>query len=191
MKITGNPKQDEATRRLLEEGTRSYLDAMNALIAYRQEVQKTCRTVLETYVDDYASALKVSLKSSEIRDAESPPFTAWKGDHWALGVKIVREKITPTIRWWETWCHLHNEAGDNGLCCCIDEWYPSKQLAAAVHRKFHALNKKVVHSGKDVFLYHSFPVEEICNLQAHLEAILQQWIGLWTEVGGIKNIAEV
>ena len=57
MEPVGDQTHEEARRRLLEEGARSYLDAVRALIAYRQEVQKMCRTVLEKHLDDYASAL--------------------------------------------------------------------------------------------------------------------------------------
>ena len=127
MEPTGDQEHDKTRRRLLEEGARSYLDAVNALIAFRQEVQNTCRTVLENHLNDYGSALGVRLEKGEIKDAESPSFAGWEGDRWSLGVKVVREKITPQIRWWETWCCLQYVSGDSGLLCWIDEWFPVRR----------------------------------------------------------------
>jgi hypothetical protein len=190
MKPTGDEKHEEACRRLLEEGARSYLDAVSALIAYRHEVQKMCRTVLEKHLDDYSSALKVRLERSEIRDAEWPSFAEWEGDGWTLGVKIVREKITPAIRWWETWCSLECDSDDAGLYCWIGEEFPAKQKATALFRKFHPLNNKVQKHGKILMIPQCLKVEEVCNLEINLEDVVQQWIELWKKVGGIEEAFE-
>ena len=78
---------DEARKRLVEQGVPSYLEAVTALIGFQGEVQKQCRTVMEAYVKNYASALKVNLKSSEIQDVAWPAFAKWEGDWWGLAVQ--------------------------------------------------------------------------------------------------------
>ncbi len=95
MEPGGDQKHEEAQKRLLEEGARSYLDAVSALIAYRQEVQKMCRTVLEKHLDDYSSAIKVRLETREIRDFASPSFAKWEttGGLWAL--RLNGKKLRP------------------------------------------------------------------------------------------------
>ena len=60
---TKTTDRDEARKQLLREGARSYLQAATALIEYQREVQKSCQKVMERYVDEYASALKVTVPS--------------------------------------------------------------------------------------------------------------------------------
>ena len=187
MEPIGDTKHEEARRRLLEEGARSYLNAVSALIAYRQEVQKMCRTVLENCLKDYASALKVRLERSEI--AEWPSLTTWEGDRWSLGVKVLRKKITPAIRWWVTHCCLSYDI-DAGLHCWIGERFSNNQIATVLFRKFHPLNTKVERDGNELGIRRSLKVEEVCNLEVCLEGIVQEWIKLWKKVGGIKKAFE-
>ena len=100
---------DEALKPLLEEGARSYLDAVTALIAFQREVQKKCRKVMAKNLRGYESAMKVRMTSSEIGDCAWPSFGEWGGDWWSLGVKIARSDI-PGVRWWETYCCLQYES---------------------------------------------------------------------------------
>ena len=178
---------DEARRRLLEEGVRSYLDAVTALIEYQREVQKKCRAVMEARLGDYASALKIPLKSSDIRDWASPKFEKWEGTWWCLGGTIFRRNITPKIRWWDTSCCLQYELGENGLFCWIGVGFPTTKMTAFLHRQFHRLNRKVLQQGREVWIEHSLKKEEGAAFEKSLEALFQQWIELWNKVGGIKQ----
>ncbi len=191
MEPAGNMKHEEARRRLLEEGARSYLDAVSALVAFRQEVQKMCRTVLEKHLDDYSPALKlkVPLERGEIKEAEWPSLAKWEGDCWNLGVMVRRKKITPTIPSWATHCCL-SYYSDAGLLCWICEHFPNKQKATVLYGKFRPLNKKIKCDANWVWIPHSLKVEEVCNLEANLEGIVKEWIELWMKVGGIKKAFE-
>ena len=62
MELPGIKSYEEVRKRLLEEGSRSYLDAVTALLEYRKDVQTTCRTVLERRFGDYIAALDVHLE---------------------------------------------------------------------------------------------------------------------------------
>lgn len=187
MEPTEEKKYEEARRRLLEEGTRSYLDAVNALVAYRNDVQTICRTVLERYIVDYAAALKVRLGGHDIQDAESPSLKDWEGDYWSLGVKIIRKDITDTIRWWEAYCYLSYEPDDTGLHCWIGEWFPNKQLAATLFGKFSAMNKLVKNHGNVLSLEKVLNFDSVCHLEKDLDSIVKEWVKLWKSVGGIKQ----
>jgi hypothetical protein len=182
------PERGDSQRGLLEEGARSSLDAVTALIAFRSEVQGICRTVLERHLENYAAALKVQLKRSEIKDAESPSFAKWEGDYWTLGVKIVRPKFTSAIRWWESWCCFTFYRDDPGLSCWILEWFPTKPKAAEVLRRFQSINKSVECEDNNVWIEQNAKVDEVCNLESHLDRLVLQWIELWNEVGGIKKV---
>jgi hypothetical protein len=186
MEPTSIQSHDEARSRLLEEGIRSYLEAVTALIEFQREVQKKCRTAMEAYLDDYASALKVRLRNSEIRDCAWPAFAKWEGDWWMLGVWIERKNI-PGIRWWETSCGLQYESGENGLFCWIGECFPTGKTALDLSCKFQRLNRKVMHQGKEVWIQHKLKVEEATAFEVSLQALSEQWIELWKKVGGIKE----
>jgi hypothetical protein len=181
-------KQKIARRRLLEEGARSYLDAVNALIAFRQDVQAICKAVLEKHVDEYGSALNIHLADHDIQDHESPALKDWAGDWWNLGAKLVRKEITPAIRWWETYCCLGYGLDDGGLCCWVGEWFPTKQQRLTLHRRFHLLNKKVEEDGSVLFILQKVEIEGICKLEAYLNGIVEEWIALWRKVGGMKKV---
>ena len=185
---TVDKKHEEARLRLLEEGARSYLDAVSALIAYREDVQSICRTVLAKHLNDYGSALELRLGTDEIQNAEWPSFKEWEGDWWTLGVRVLRKNMIPTIRWWEAYCCLSYESGDAGLYCWIGEGFPSRQLAAELYRKFRSLNKKVECDDNELCIRRSLQVEDVCNLETNLDAVVQEWIELWKEVGGIKQV---
>ena len=77
MEHTGDQEREEARRRLLEEGARSYQDAVAALTAYREEIQKICKKVMNNHIENYSSALGVTLKKNEVKNAEWRSFGKW------------------------------------------------------------------------------------------------------------------
>lgn len=186
MAVTEIQIPDGASRRLLEEGARSYLGAMTALVAYQKEVQKKCRAVMEDCLKDYAFALKVSLRSDEIQEVAYPSITKWEGNWWSLGVKIVRKDI-PRISYWESGCCLQYESA-RGLYCWIGEYFTPKGLAESLYSKFHRVNSRVIAEGNDVWLESGLKVEETPALEENLEKLFRQWAELWTKVGGIKEV---
>ena len=177
---------EEARRRLLEDGTPSFLDAVTALIAYRSEVQKRCRQVVESGLKEYSLALKVTLTRDDVVDAAWPSVLKWEGDWWSLGVEIKRNNI-PGVRWWEAVCYLQYERGENGLFCWFGERLPNRKLAAHLFGKFHQENQSVMHEDKEVWLQHGLQEGEIASLDELLEGLFQQWIGIWRKVGGIAE----
>ncbi len=192
METNSDQKREEARRRLLEEGSRSYLDAVSALIAYQREVQKMCKAVLEKHIEDYSSALglKVPLETSKVQNEEWPAFAEW-GNSWILGVKIVREAVSPKISWWKTSCCLEYDPDDAGLYCFIGEEYLTVANARRLFGNFHDINKKVKHHRYELWIpSDGHKVEEVCNLEEYLEGIVQEWIELWQKVGGIKKVFE-
>jgi hypothetical protein len=192
MEPTAIPGHEEARRRLLEEGARSYAEAYTAVLEYQREVQKKCREVMETYLDDYGSALgaKPRLTKKDIRSVAWPKPDEWNGNGWQLGVCIVRRSI-PSIRWWEVNCCLQlegEEFDDPGLYCWIGEWFPTRKLAADLFQEFKQLNAKVKHDGKDVWIHHSVKLEEAASFDELLQTLFEEWIALWKKVGGMKSV---
>jgi hypothetical protein len=187
------PGHDDATKRLLEEGARSYLQAISALISYEHEVQERCREVMEKNLDDYSSALKFQppLKSDEIHNGVWPKPSQWDGSWRMLGVEIARRDTPPGIRWWGTYCCVAWQLEDPTFYCWVGEWYPTR-FAAQLFQKFHQLNPRLsLDSANDVGVRESLEVEEASTFDEKLEGLFEQWIKLWKKVGGIKGAFKV
>jgi hypothetical protein len=177
---------------LLEEGAKSYLDAVTAIIAFQQEVQKKCREVLAANLEDYAAALKVtaSLTPDQIVDLTWPPITKqdWTGDKWDLGVELGRKKVIPDVRWWAIRCCLTYEVGEGGLYCWVGEWFQTQKLAEHAHAKFRSLNKNVALHRKEVWLDAALTIQDMASFDDRLDALFQQWIELWKQAGGMNEV---
>jgi hypothetical protein len=177
----------EARKRLLEEGARSYNDAVTALIAFQNEVQKKCRDVLERHLEDYSSALGIQLTEEEIADTDWPSFAKWEGDDWGLGVKILRRDL-PSMRWWESRCCLQWESGDTGLYCWIGEEFPGRAKVESVRTQFHKRDHQVAQGNNTLWLEHKLTTDTVTSFEEPLDSLVQRWVGLWKKVGGIKGV---
>lgn len=187
MELPAKQSHNNVLKRLLEEGARTYLEAATAIVTFQQEVQKRCREVMEGNLAEYASALKVVLRSTELEVVADPPFTKWEGDYWALGVRIVRTDL-PKLRWWEMQCLLEYHVDGDWLGCSIAEWFPTSKIAAEVARKLNQINRDVYCDGKAVWLELAVKVEDASAFEEKLATLVQQWISVWSKVGGIKAV---
>ena len=179
---------NDALKQLLEEGTKSYLEAATALIAFQGEVQKKCRAVIENNRTDYAAALKVALSDDEIQSFAAPEFAKWESDWWSLGVKVVRKDF-PKLRWWEMQCCLEFEiSGEAYLSCSITEWFPTTKMAGEVFAQFSAHDTNVRSEGKGVWLQIPVEMQDVAIFDEKLDALCRQWIDLWKKAGGIKEV---
>ena len=188
MKPAKISSKDE-TMQLLEAGARSYPEAATALIAYEQEVQKKCRSVLESYIEDYGLALKVQprLNSGEIASLASQS-DKWEGDWRSLGVRIVRNNITSAIRRWNTVCCLTWQSEAPTFSCEVGEWLEPSKIGMDLFQKFQPLNKKVLSYSYYVWIHQSLKVEEGATFEQPLQALLRQWIDMWNKVSGMKAV---
>src|SRR5260370_339245 len=178
-------KTRTAKGRLVEEGARSYLDAVNALIEFQKEVQKASRLIIERNIEEYSTALKIRLKAKELREFAWPELAEWDGTYWSLGTEIIRRNVIPSVRWWQTTCGFGIE--DSGLACWVAEWFPTRRHATALHQKFDGFNPKVQLDGYGVWIHHDVRIEEAATFEEPLGALFEEWIRLWTKVGGMKE----
>ena len=66
----------------------------------------------------------------------------------------------------------------------------SKEIATRLVRKFQPFNERVEFNGNDLWLSRRLEVEEVCNLEANLECIVDEWVELWKRAGGIERVFE-
>jgi hypothetical protein len=90
------PVLDVNRHALLEEGARSYLEALTALTIFRRDVQSVCRKAIERHYTKFSQALGVSIPELEAESIVScaTPEEQFNGSSAYLGVKhrISRRK---------------------------------------------------------------------------------------------------
>jgi hypothetical protein len=186
-KNSGNA--DGALRMLLEEGSRSYGDAVTAILEFQKEVQKRCRRTMETSLDKYSVALdlKPRLKAEEVQPYTGPKLTDWNESWWSVGV-VIRRRNLPTLRWWESFCTFDYE-DDWGWSCSVSESMPTS-AADLLFQRFNGLRHKsrLDVDGYDIGLWQAVQPEQVLDCEKVLGSLMQEWMGLWTKIGGMKAV---
>jgi hypothetical protein len=189
---------DDARRHLLEEGTRSYPEAMMAIVTFEREIQKKCRELLERYIEDYADALQPpgELTGKEIEGYLWPATEKFDGSYRAVGATIHGKRFEPSVRWWGTYCTLEWE--EQKCYASIAEWIGGpRSKSEQFFQRLRMLGVEVYDDNKKAGLYHddknvgicqALRAEEAGRFEEPLERLLQQWIELWKKVGGMKNV---
>src|SRR5437870_13437993 len=124
------PQDKESLKRLLEEGARSYFDAVTALAEYEREVKKKCREVLKKQLNAYSSALGIELREKNIKDCVER-----ESEFANLGVTIDGTTKIPGGSWWTFYCCLgwvYTDAGSLWFGPWVGMCLP-KTAATALH----------------------------------------------------------
>lgn len=190
---------DVALAKLLEEGARSYLEAANALINFEREVQKKCRQVLGRHIEDYADALQVpgAFDEKDIEEFLSPSWGEKFDGSWrSVGVSIENKQFEPHVKWWGTYCTLQWEDGE--CFANISEWIGGpKSRSEELLQRIRKLGIETYvetrsaghwHFGKELGVCQLITPEEASTFDEPLERLLEQWIKIWNQLGGMKGV---
>src|SRR5262245_29810230 len=185
MNRPASPHHQEVTKRLLEQGARSYLQAATALLAYEREVQKLCRRAMEAHFDEYVDALAIPLDLAEIQDGAWEP-DGLEEDWRSVGVAIEGKRIPPLKRWWGVYCCLYWDAAHPGqFQCGINEWIGGpRKNAEDILRRFRKSNSEVWGEGKEIGVCRWLAADAVDDAEDTLGELFKDWIGLWQKVGG-------
>jgi len=176
-----SPQDKESLQRLLEEGARSYFDAVTVIAEYQREVKKKCRAVLKKHLTAYQSALGIDLGEKDIKDC-----VELDSDYANVGVTIDGTTKTPGCSWWTLYCCLGWEYGAGSLW--FGPWVGiclPKKVAAALHARMQLPGIKEV--PKTVWLGQKLEVHEAVDFEEKLEEILCKWIDAWKPLHGFKG----
>lgn len=172
---------------LLIEGGRSYLEASNALLYFKRQVQKKCRDVMESCLGKYEAALGVELNHEGILEMDGPKIAEWDGSEAWLGAKLAKDNVIPGIRWWGAYCGISWSSEDPKFGCCIGEWFPTQKMAANLAGKFRPYaNVEVI--DREVSLYQALAPDQAATFDTALAGLFQKWVDLWKKVGGMKKV---
>jgi hypothetical protein len=192
---TGTPlRHEEARRKLLEEGAKSYVDALTAIVAYQREVQEKCRDVLARNLADYSRSLGLEpanyLTQGMIDDHAYPDLKQWDGDTASLGVKM-KGTSWPGLSWWWTLCYLYWDSGerDTRWFGVVVELRLPKRAAAALHTAMVLYPSSEVYlEGYSVWIQRKLCVSGSADFEGDLEELLGSWIEVLGRVDGLRAI---
>jgi|GEM_PF-3960264 hypothetical protein len=180
-----NPSPDPELE-LLRSGLESYLPAMNAIVAFRERIVRQCRTVMDRYLADYAAALSVELKTSDVYDWDGPPLSGWNGKWASLGVQLKRvgpssAYLVLAVGW------LPDDPGEYSTG--VSFWASSGAPTRAAKDLFQPPPANWWDDPKSFGLSTWHTPDAAPQLEEHLTAVLEQWIELWRKVGGLKALS--
>jgi len=178
-----NPQPDPELE-LLRAGLESYLPAMNAIVAFRERIQKVCRTVMAKHLSAFATALGVELNVDDVANWSSPATQDAKDA--SVGAQL--KKVGP----------------DAAFLVLAVGWKLSESCKFNIGVSFYAESGAPARVAKELF--HPRPVnwqdwpkafglqtwhtpDDAPQLEEHLTAVLERWIELWRGVGGLKAVS--
>jgi hypothetical protein len=174
--------QLDAERQLLEEGSRSYVAAANAIRAFKEIVISRCRQVVENRWKEYVGALGREPEKSRVTPYDTTLDSDWNGKGAALGTSILIGKQTSRI------CHVLwlNQEEEEGawVCVCVRLGTLTKfrQFWAGLKPHEPALEE----AGREIWLFERLSPDEIGEFQKKLDKVLCRWIQLMNAAGGLR-----
>lgn len=182
--------ETEARRnQLVESGLDSYLDALTAVREFQKEIIKRSHRALEGKLYDLLTAMEIASvgrEEIEIKDYTYPSELTNKelGDDGWVGVQFSKEGM---------YCYF-GFAFERKDSKCVKQVFVSMYISTASQRDFLLKHCKKISSefdnyyGNNIGLFMPISKEEINNFETKLQELIDKWIAVWKEVGGIKNL---
>jgi hypothetical protein len=183
---------DEARRKLMEGGLKDYYETMVVLRDFRRETLKECRRIVEKRLPELSRAIGGKLDQTKLADCIMPDSPYPEKKKWE--------------EWWKGWAWIALELKTEninglrqvlaGLC-----WTPKVAAVASFMVESRTLRDALLNRFKPregfdlenwysnaIVLSREVPPGELDTFPQSLDAVLGEWIRLWTEVGGMKSV---
>lgn len=173
-----------AEAKLLTEGVRSYVGAVNAVKTFRDVIQHRCRKVVVDRLAEYAKALDWGLTPDSVQNWETTA-SEWTGDHVTIGNYIRFGRASALYHY----VYLTPDGTQSPELDAVVYLGSRKKLELfwnALHPHESALRNW--DSSREVCLYESMSAEEFGRFDEKLDALLTRWIQLWKRAGGLKRL---
>ncbi len=173
----------EQEQKLLEQGIKEYVDALNAINAFRLLIQTKFREVVKTNLKEYSAALGIEESRLEIKEHERSD-----GKEFYLGIKCF-PKDTSYAEFGHGfyWEHAEGAAFETGIWMWV--WSKRRNL----ERLREVLRQKALHhDGGDqgVWLLEKITASDVSQIEGKLDDMMERWIDLWRKAGGIAAMGE-
>lgn len=174
---------NDAESKILGEGGRSYVAAVNAVRAFRDIVWKRCREVVVNRLPEYIKALNWTPKEDAVRDWQTSDGN-WDGVGAGLGTRLYfgRSNSLWHFVWW---------TGDakKPVEVCAMVYLGTRKNAERFWDAIGGHDSRLGRwSGKEMGLSEPLTVEEFAQFDRRLDKQLVRWIEVWRKAGGLKRL---
>lgn len=181
------PKSDARTD-LLREGCKSYHLALFAVAQFRWKLQELFRKTLKRRATELAEATKLDKRTftDRVQDYRNPSKDDPDGAWAEVGVQLPK-KGEP----WILYVYLSLADGEPASD------YPTPALYAylwlkergVLRAKLDGLPDDMRFKGaQNAYMFQPISVDESFDLQGSLDKLLDRWMSVWREVGGIAPL---
>ncbi len=171
------------TNPLLEEGSRSYPKALQAVAECRRQVQNICYEAMKRHVKDLGDALGLRLEANQLKRHADPDKLDpdYLDGTWAnLGAKIE-----PAGAKWSLWNYVLWHAGRVQVFVSLE--FPDADLARRVQAVTEKHGTGFDPETCEVYLSREVSAGGLSGLDSTLEELNLKWIEIWRKAGGVKQ----
>jgi len=194
-----DPVLDVNRHALLEEGARSYLEALTALTIFRKDVQSVCRQAIVDRVTEFSQALGVPMFKAESIVPYATPEDQFNGSSAYIGVKHKISRRRQSIHGFSSvsTCGLSWEpmGQQRWFGCWVGVGFNQREIAERLHAGFQR-SKESLPPGialdaqkNNVSVSRALKPDDMASLTDCLGEVMVEWIRLWREFGGLKALA--
>src|SRR5713101_2790130 len=161
-------------QKLLEQGIKEYVDALNAINAFRLLIQTKCRKVVDDRLEDYGAALGIDSSKLEIKEREMSD-----GKNFYLGVRCIPKGYVELGHCFYWDCSDGNSF-ETGICMWV--WSRRRNI----DRLREALRKRSLdfeeEDGDSILLSQKVTAADVSRIEKKLDDLMEKWIELWRKV---------
>jgi hypothetical protein len=182
---------------LLVEGARSYLEAFTAITIFRKEVRAVCEKVMKSGLERFLEVLGVPTDQAESLLPADTPEAEFNGSSAYVGIKQrISRRLKQGFRC-DSSCGVSWElvGQKKWFGCWVAVYFNQRDLADRLHSGFQR-SKVSLPSGielgsqkNNVWLSREIKPEDIGSLSDRLGEVLETWVRLWEEFGGLDALA--
>jgi hypothetical protein len=174
---------------LLEEGAKSYPQALLALSEFCQQVQAMCCDAMKRHVTELGDALGVPLQAEQVKAYANPSSLSSDGidGTWAaLGARIAHPSgakcdLYNYIWWWDT------PLPSAGISISFADARVAERAWASMQKLGNCDFYEKAEDRSEIYLSRPLKLAQLSQLETILDKMNQEWIALWRKVGGVKQ----
>ena len=172
----------------LEEGGKSYPDALQAIIEFRRQVQGRCRAAVEKHLKDHAESMGITLKRNMITTYGEPDWlstTRYDGKYASVGVQIILKNNDCTLYY----CLVWERDDESRLGALVQLYFKNQSDGQRVWDAIKPISGEEWESDepRSVLIYRDVTPSGICDLEKKMEENLEDWNRVWKQVGGLPK----
>jgi hypothetical protein len=171
---------------LLEEGAKSYPQALLALSEFCQQVQAMCCAAMKRHLTELGEALRLPLRAEQVKPHAYPSNLSpgdFDGTLAVLGARIVNPRSAKCGLFnYVSWSNTSRPSANVSISFA-DAGVADRAWASMQQHGNCAFDK----DESEIYLSRPLKPADLSQLETILDEMNQQWIASWRKVGGVKQ----